>query len=123
MEEIQLNIQKNEPQKQKNKNFLIGIIGFVVIFVAIIAIAVGLSSGSTSSNYLTYSNYTQIKNGMSYSQVVDILDGHEGVLDTSSSYEGYTLAYYTWSNSSGTKCIVVGFENGTVCAKSQYGLR
>lgn len=122
MEEIQLNTQRNNPQKQKDKNLLIGIIGFAVIFIAIIAITVGLLNGSTSSNYLTYSNYSQIRNGMSYSQVVDILDGHQGVLDTSSSYEGYKLSYYTWSNSSGTKCIVVGFENGIVCAKSQYGL-
>ena len=59
---------------------------------------------------------------MSYLQVVDILDGHEGVLYSYSEYGGYTLAYYTWTNSTASKCIVVGFMNDSVCAKSQYGL-
>ena len=125
MEEIKLNDDFNEsPNKSNSKGIWIGIAGFLVLFIIVIAVVVGVSGGdgSTNSNYLTYSNYTQIQNGMSYSQVVDILDGHVGVLDTSSSYGGYTLSYYTWSNSSGTKCIVVGFENGSVCAKSQYGL-
>ena len=125
MEEIKLSDDFNEsPNKSNNKSIWIGIAGFFVLFIIVVAVVVGVSGGdsSTNSNYLTYSNYTQIQNGMSYSQVVDILDGHQGVLDTSSSYGGYTLSYYTWSNSSGTKCIVVGFENGSVCAKSQYGL-
>ncbi len=126
MEESKLNNSFNEiPNKNNNKGFWIGITGFLVLFIIVIAVVVGLSGedGLTNSNYLTYSNYTQIQNGMSYSQVVDILDGHQGVLDTSASSGGYTLSYYTWSNRSETKCIIVGFENGRVCAKSQYSLR
>ena len=125
MEEIKLNDDFNEsPHKSNSKGVWIGIAWFLVLFIIVVAVVVGVSGGdgSTNSNYLTYSNYTQIQNGMSYSQVVDILDGHQGVLDTSSSYGGYTLSYYTWTNSSGTRCIVVGFENGKVCTKSQYGL-
>ena len=125
MEEIKLHDNFNEsPNKNSNKGALIGIVGFLVSLIIVVAVVVGFSGGdgSANSNYLTYSNYTQIQNGMSYSQVVDILGGHEGTLDTSSSYGGYTLSYYTWSNISGTKCIVVGFENRRVCAKSQYGL-
>ena len=124
MEEIKLNNDFNEsPNKNNTKGVWIGIVGFLVLFIIVVAVFVSVSEGdgSTSSNYLTYSNYTKIENGMSYSQVVDILGGHQGVLDTSSSYGGYTLSYYTWSNSSETICIVVGFENGCVCAKSQYG--
>ena len=120
MEEIKLNDDFNEsPNENNGKGAWIGIAGFLVLLIIVVAVVVGVSG---DSNYLTYSNYTKIQNGMSYSQVVDILDGHKGVLDTSSSYGGSTLSYYTWSNSAGTKCIVVGFENGHVCAKSQYGL-
>ncbi|MBQ4557807.1 MAG: hypothetical protein IJA61_00315 [Clostridia bacterium] len=125
MEEIKLNYDLNEGSNKNNsKGNWSGVFGFLVLFIIVVVVVVGISvgDGSINSNYLTYSNYTQIQNGMSYSQVVDILDGHQGVLDTSSSYGGYTLSYYTWSNNSGTKCIVVGFENGSVCAKSQYGL-
>jgi len=89
--------------------------------VLIIFILVLFSSGCFST-YLTYENYSKIKNGMSYSEVVEILDNHEGELDTSAGYGGYTLSYYHWTSTSGSRCIVVGFENGRVCAKSQYGL-
>lgn len=123
MQEIKLDFNQDRP-KNKKKTTLIVVIGVAVLFAVIMAIAFGvLSGGSTGASYLTYSNYAQIQNGMSYYQVVDILDGNQGALSTSSGFGGYTLAYYTWSNSSGTKCIVVGFENGSVCAKSQYGLR
>lgn len=125
MEEIKLDDDLKKTSNKNNiKGFWIGVAGFLILFVIIVAVVVGVTKvdGSTNSNYLTYDNYIQIQNGMTYSQVVDILDGHEGILDTSSTVGGYTLSYYTWSNSSGTKCIVVGFENGSVCAKSQYGL-
>ena len=95
---------------------------FVAVFVIVLSIILGSQSCSSSSNYLTYDNYMQIQNGMTYSQVVEILDGHQGQLDTESGYGGYTLKYYSWTNNSGTRCIVVGFENNRVCAKSQYGL-
>ena len=124
MEEIQLNSSENESRQKRGKGVIIAVIGFVVLVVLGFSIIVVGTSGDglSNSNYLTYSNYTKIKNGMSYSQVVEILDNNQGVLDTSSSYGGYTLSYYTWSNSSGTKFIIVGFENGGVCSKSQYGL-
>lgn len=60
---------------------------------------------------------------MSYSEVCDLLGGN-GKLDTSSGYGGYTLAYYSWEYNGLTvyRAIIVGFENGKVCAKSQVGL-
>lgn len=124
MEEVELNDFNEIQNKNNNKGIWIGIVGFIFLFIIVIVIIVCFSGKdeSTSSNYLTYSNYAQIQNGMSYSQVVDILDGHQGVLDSSSSYGGYTLSYYTWSNGSGTKSITVGFENDSVCTKIQFGL-
>lgn len=76
--------------------------------------------GGANSN-LTYSNYSKIENGMTYKEVVDML-GEEGKLSTSGGSNSYYLEYYEWFNSSGTKIIVIGFENGRVCAKSQTGL-
>lgn len=105
----------------KNK-WVWGVVAFVAVFVIVLSIILGSRGCSSSVNYLTYDNYMKIQNGMSYSEVVEILGGHEGQLDTESGYGGYTLKYYTWTNSSGTRCIVVGFENNRVCAKSQYGL-
>ena len=127
MEEIKINNDFDNSHNKNNNGTTIVIIGSFVLLALIIAIVVGFSGNGNGSNgfsnYLTYSNYTQIQNGMTYSEVVEILDGHDGVLDTSSGFGGYTFSYYTWSNNSGTKCIVIGFENGKVCSKSQYGLR
>lgn len=126
MEEIKLEDNSDEITKNNNKrNIIIGVITFIISCVIIFSVFLLISkgSGSSTNDYLTYNNYVSIRDGMTYSQVVNVLGGNSGVLDTSSSYDGYTLSYYTWSNRSGTKCIVVGFENGKVCAKSQYGLR
>ncbi|MBP3432044.1 MAG: DUF3862 domain-containing protein [Clostridia bacterium] len=121
MEEIEISEESEVEEKKKLPWFAICV--GVVLFGLVIALIVLLSGGKgLSSSYLNYDNYLEIKTGMSYSQVVNVLEGHEGELDTYSSYEGYTLAYYTWTNGSSTKCIVVGFENGKVITKTQYGL-
>ena len=96
-----------------------------VVSIAIIAIAVIIILlivlPNAGSNGLTYEKYARISNGMTYSQVVDIL-GDDGELTSSAGVSGYTLQYYSWTNASGTRVVVVGFENGRVCAKSQIGL-
>ena len=93
------------------------------ILVILILIIVIISSIGDSSAYLTYDNYLKIRNGMTYNEVVTVLDNHQGELSSSTGYGNYTLSYYTWSNDSGSRCIVVGFENGEVCTKTQYGLK
>lgn len=120
VEEINLSNQINPTTQPNSNKKIIGIVICIAVFVVIFAIIIS-STGGTKT-YLTYENYMKIQTGMTYSEVVKVLDNHQGDLDTSSSYGGYTLAYYTWTNNSGTRCIVVGFENGKVCTKSQYGL-
>ena len=120
MEEINLGHQINPQRPNGNYKAIIGIVICITLFIVIFAIIIS-SMGGTKT-YLTYDNYMKIQTGMTYSEVVKVLENHQGDLDTSSSYGGYTLAYYTWTNSSGSRCIVVGFQNGKVCAKSQYGL-
>lgn len=134
MEEIRLDNDHDEQSRNNNKNTKIIIaIAIMVIVVVLIGVILGFTldtnldesgnSGHTGTRYLTYRNYEKIQTGMSYSEVVNIFGGNQGVLSTSSSYGGYTLSFYTWSNSSGTICVSIGFENNRVCAKSQYGLR
>ena len=118
----EINIEnRNTPDPSPNNAKGVGIFIAIISVIIILAIIVG-STNCAKNEYLTYENYTQIQNGMTYSQVVEILDNHQGTLDTSAGFGGYTLSYYTWTNDSGSRCIVVGFENGRVCVKSQYGL-
>ena len=120
MDEIYIGNQNNQPSRPSNSKTVISVIVTIAVFVILFAVII--SSVGGSNTYLTYENYMKIHNGMTYNEVVEVLDNHQGELDTSAGYGGYTLAYYTWSNSSGSRCIVIGFENGKVCAKSQYGL-
>ena len=120
MEEFNLGNQTNPPTHTNINKKVIAIVICILVFVVIFAIIISSTAGTKT--YLTYDNYRKIQTGMTYNEVVKVLDNHQGDLDISSSYGGYTLAYYTWTNNSGTRCIVVGFENGKVCAKSQYGL-
>lgn len=85
--------------------------------------SVSCASPVDSITKINYSNYTKIANGMSYGEVCNILGGN-GKLDTSGGYGGYTLAYYSWEYNGlmEYRAIVVGFENGRVCTKSQVGL-
>lgn len=118
MDEIDLSSGNNTNNEPTNKSGLVFLIAIIAIIIFVVVIIFALSGGT----YLTYDNYMKIKNGMSYNEVVEILDGHKGELDTSGGGYGYYLSYYSWTNASGSACIVVCFENGRVCAKSQYGL-
>ena len=120
MSEINVGNQNNQPSQKSNNKSVLGVI--IAIIIGVIFLAVIISSVGDSNSYLTYENYIKIHNGMTYNEVVDVLDGHQGELDTSAGYGDYTFSYYTWTNSSGSRCIVVGFVNGRVGAKSQYGL-
>ncbi len=122
MEELELGNGTIEKTRNKNnKKIVIIVIASVLILGLLFAII--FSSGGGRKDYLTYESYSQIRNGMTYSEVVEIFDGHHGEETVSSGFENYHLAYYTWTSSSYSyKVITVGFENGRVCAKSQVGL-
>ena len=113
-------MKRKKDKKLFNYLVVVAVVVFILGLILYLVFVVG--DGGSTINYLTYDNYTKIQNGMSYSEVVSILGNNEGTLDTSAGYGGYTLSYYTWQNASGTRYIVLGFENGRVCAKSQYGL-
>ena len=120
MNELNIDNQSNQPSQNLPNKTVVGVM--IAISIVLMLLAVIISSVGGSNGYLTYENYLNIHNGMTYNEVVEVLDGHQGELNTSAGYGGYSLSYYTWSNNSGSRCIVIGFENGRVCAKSQYGL-
>lgn len=127
MEKIELRDLNEGHKRRVNSVTLWTIIGVVATVVICSLIIIPLSNTSKDNiipeSYLSYSNYVKIENGMTYREVVNILNGNEGVLDSSSGFGDYTLSYYTWSNTLSTRIIVVGFQNGLVCTKSQVGLK
>lgn len=121
MQEIEMQTSEINVEKHTNNKKIVWIVG-IFLLVGVVVIVLLLCNLGGTGTYLTYENYCKIQTGMSYNQVVEVLDNHNGTLDSTSSYEDYTFSIYTWSNSSGTRCIVVSFDNGKVSAKSQYGL-
>ena len=122
MEENKIENSSETINSKKPSNTLIAAAVIIFVLGLILYLVFVVGDVGVTTNYITYENYTKIHNGMSYSEVVSILGNHEGTLDTTASSSGYTLSYYSWTNPSGSRCIVIGFENGKVCAKSQYGL-
>ena len=108
-----------------NKSLKAGALVAVFIVVFVIVLVVILSSRNSNKNGpgLTYNNYLKIENGMTYDEVCNIF-GRAGVQDSYTEYMGYTLAYYTWEKDGlyTYAVVVVGFENGKVCTKTQTGL-
>jgi len=123
MEEIQVETNQNQPKKMSNKAIALLIVGVIAISTVIALLIVFAIDSPSENSYLNIKNFNQISNGMTYEQVVEILDDHEGTLQSSAGSGEYLLEYYNWTNDSGTKIIVVGFQNGLVTVKSQIGLK
>lgn len=104
--------------RANKKNFIgLGICLFIVfIFFAVIII----SSLIDSDDYLNYENYEKIEIGMTYEEVVELLDNHIG---RSMYPSGRGGGIYAWSNDSGSRKIVIAFDQkGLVVNIKQFGL-
>lgn len=119
--------------KKRNKGCgcIIGILIFVVIIVATVIGSVGLNKGIQSSvsgvnddsEYITLAEYNQIKSGMTYDEVCDII-GSNGTESATSSVAGYTTSVITWyGNGVAGSNANVTFQNGKVMSKAQVGLK
>ena len=101
-----------KPVPKKNK--IISAISIVIIVVCIVLIMSVLNGPK-----ITKAEYDKIKDGMTYSQVCDIIGG-EGELG--SSFGGASV--YTWEGVGSTGAnAVITFYNGKVTGKAQAGLR
>lgn len=71
---------------------------------------------------VTMEKFTQIKEGMTYAQVVEIM-GSEGVEHSSMALMGSTLKTYAWSAPLNLGVITVSFSDNIVTSKVQLGLK
>ena len=125
--------KRNQPtqyiqwSERTDKQKRVTVIGFsiLVLCVLMVVLAVVLiprNSGQSSPG-ITYENFEKIENGMTYSEVCDIL-GSKGTLDAGAGSGEQSLEYYSWTLSKpiGYASITVSFQNGKVAAKLQVGL-
>ena len=103
--------------RANKKNLIaLGIVCFILLVLFSIII---ISAATDSDDYLTYENYEKIENGMTYNEVVEVLENHKGTSNNSNRGR-----YITWQDDTGSRRISVSFdENGIVYNKSQDGLR
>ena len=79
-------------------------------------------SGGPADENITLAEYVQIRPGMTYSEVRDIVGG-DGIVLSESSYGNYYTVMLMWyeDDYSGANANVM-FQNGVVISKAQYGL-
>lgn len=70
---------------------------------------------------LRLSHYHGVKQGMTYEQVVGVLEGRDGREVLSGGNDAYYITTLTWENPDGSN-ITVTFNKGKVEAKAQFGL-
>ncbi len=105
--------------------YSIGAAILVFIIGIVIAASIDAAAKAKSKEYITYENFSEIQEGMTYQEVVNILDGHKGIHGTETDWLFVTIEreYYKWSDSDKTKSITVYFDsNGNVSDKSEYNL-
>ena len=86
------------------------------------------NSGSASSAEvveptISFAQYGQVENGMTYDQVKEVL-GAEGTLQTEAGEKGSEshLLIYTWRGTEKDAIAVVMFQGGIVTSQTQIGL-
>lgn len=123
-------VSKNSERIQKTtfKKGICMVIGLtILIFLIGIVITVSIDAArkAKSTEYITYENYSAIQEGMTYEEVVSILDGHEGVYGTKRDWLFTTIEYeyYKWSDRDKTKSITVYVDSkGKVSDKDEFNL-
>lgn len=111
------------PQCRKNQKRPL----IIIISILTIIFGIGIIAGSVSDTdnendcYITMEKFNQIENGMSYSEVSEII-GCEGVLSTESSSGNVMLKIYGWYAENGISNGTFSFTNDKLTAKSQIGL-
>lgn len=102
---------------------ILGIIAIFVVFYLLAWNDHNSSSPRTSSQpQITLSKYNQLQDGMSYSQVVQIL-GKPGVEISSSSIGGYKTVMIQWDVDEFGANMNAMFQNGKLISKAQFGLK
>lgn len=127
---------------EKEKNPIYKKWWFWVIIVVVVIGVVGATQGETtntsvqpetntentagSSNEaqdvkVTLAQYNQIKDGMTYKEVVEIFGGKE-TSSSESEIAGIKSQIMTWNGNGTFSLVTIGFTDGKVSSKSQTGL-
>lgn len=118
------------------KFVLAGILAFVGFCVILgvgsefVNTTIDLNEGHTSvttkkeaknSPKITMEEFTSIKLGMTYDEVVALI-GSKGELMGESGFGDYVMTIYSWEGEGIAAAATITFENGKVSAKAQIGL-
>ena len=113
---------------------------FIVIGIIVVLFLIVVSSSSDNKNKdnntfsitptsnpakvegVTMEKFNLIKEGMTYSEVVEIL-GSEGEVSSSSDMAGYKTVLYTWKGASALSNMNAMFQNDKMISKAQFGLK
>ena len=105
-------------------------IGAAILFVALLWSIAGIpgsqnsdatSLQSTTTPQITLSKYNQLQDGMTYSEVANIL-GKPGIEISSSSVAGIKTVMIQWE-ADGFANMNAMFQNGKLVSKAQFGLK
>ena len=119
---------------QKSHGCLITVVAILIFICVAVIIIFGpmqmnkdlqrsVSGVSDDSQYITMSEYNQIKTGMTYEEVINIV-GSPGEVSIQSESGGFNLTMITWyGNGTAGSNANVSFQNGKVMGKAQVGLR
>jgi len=112
------------------KLILITLVALLALALVMVSCAGGSGPGlfSSGKQVVTLDNYLQIRNDMSYSQVVRIIGTH-GVENSRNRIEGIpgvmdpiVSIMYTWTNGNGSGMNAI-FQNDKLFQKSQFALK
>lgn len=85
------------------------------------SVGLEIDAASANSAQITLAEFNEIKTGMSYTEVCEIIGGL-GELMSESEIMGYTSSMYSWEGTSFASNAVITFSNNEVISKSQFGL-
>jgi uncharacterized membrane protein YeaQ/YmgE (transglycosylase-associated protein family) len=120
------------------KSVIFGVIGFFVLYFLVASYYEysrltskndgGFVMPSVGAQVITYAEYMQTKDGMSYEEVVKIIGapGREESRNTMPGVPGFspaiTTVMYGWANNNGSNASLM-FQNNKLNMKSQFGLK
>jgi hypothetical protein len=100
---------------QKNLKNKLAVISIITLLFLITSLTSACSNSASNNEKVTYANYKQIHNSMTYNSICNILGTKN--IHVSTKNGRYS---YKWEN--GSKRIYIYFENNIVVNKSQSGL-
>ena len=117
------------PQCHKRQSHLLESVlgGILLIMIISITILLVIMEDSTKNNvedkcYITLEEFNQIQNGMTYTQVKEIV-GCDGVVNSDTELMGSRMTIYSWYGKDDISNANVTIQNDKLISKAQIGLK